>query len=318
MAALVGFIYLVNRKVLVGSAIYDRHVKMQIIVNQFPVAQVPINSEFAINTLETKPQEFALYLDESGSPKPSPDDSSPFFAMGGILIERSNEDMINSLLVDFKNRWNISQKTPLHGNEIRSRKKRFAWLGKLSDSEQKRFIGDLTNTIISCPIVVHACVVSRQGYLKRYLEIYGESTWEMMKSAFSIVVERAAKYAALKNGTLMVYFESAGKKEDRLLKQYFNELRSQGNPFDLNRSSQYSPLSNTDFSRLLRGIDTKTKNNLVMQLTDLCLYPVARSKDQPDNRAFLSLKENNLLVDCDLEPSQIDQLGIKYYCFDQA
>ncbi len=204
-------------------------------VNQFRVTKVPNNVESAINTLETKPKEFALYLDESGSPKPSPDDSSPFFAMGGVLIERSNEDMINSLLVDFKNRWNIPQNTPLHGNEIRSRKKRFAWLGKLSDLEQERFIGDLTNTIISCPIVVHACVVSRQGYLKRYLEIYGENTWEMMKSAFSIVVERAAKYASLRNGTLMVYFEAAGKTEDRLLKQYFNELRSQGNPFDPNR-----------------------------------------------------------------------------------
>jgi len=287
-------------------------------VNQFRVTKVPNNVESAINKLETQPKEFALYLDESGSPKPSLDDSSPFFAMGGVLIERSNEDMINSLLVDFKNRWNIPQNTPLHGNEIRSRKKRFAWLGKLSDLEYERFIGDLTNTIISCPIVVHACVVSRQGYLKRYLEIYGENTWEMMKSAFSIVVERAAKYASLRNGTLMVYFEAAGKTEDRLLKQYFNGLRSQGNPFDPNRSSEYSPLSNTDFSRLLRGIDSKTKNNLVMQLTDLCLYPVARSQDQPDNRAFLSLREQKLLVDCDLEPSQIPRLGIKYYCFDKS
>ena len=302
----------------IDSLIYDNNVKRQIMVNQFPLAEVPINSESVINTLETKPQEFALYLDESGSPKPNPDDSSPFFAMGGVLIERSNEGRIKSLLVEFKNRWNINLEIPLHGNEIRSRKKRFAWLGKLSDSEQERFFGDLTNTIISCPIVVHACVVSRQGYLKRYLEKYGENTWEMMRSAFSIIVERAAKYAELKNGTLMVYFEAAGKKEDGLLKQYFNELRSHGNPFDPNRSSQYSPLSNTDFSRLLRGIDSKTKNNLVMQLTDLCLYPVARSQDQPDNRAFLSLREKRLLVDCDLEPSQIDQLGIKYYCFDQA
>lgn len=62
-----------------------------------------------------------------------------------------------------------------------------------------------------------------------------------MRSAFSIIVERAAKYADLKNGTLMVYFEAAGKKEDGLLKQYFNELRSHGNPFDPNRSSQYWP-----------------------------------------------------------------------------
>lgn len=111
-------------KIPLNQNIYNNRVKKQIMVNQFRVTKVPNNVESAINTLETKPKEFALYLDESGSSKLSLDDSSPFFAMGGILIERSNEDMINSLLVDFKNRWNIPQNIPLHGNEIRSLKKR--------------------------------------------------------------------------------------------------------------------------------------------------------------------------------------------------
>ncbi len=181
---------------------------------------------------ENPPIEFALYLDDSGSRKPNPKDPAPFFALGGVLIQRSNESIIENLLKDFKTRWNIPEDTPLHGNEIRARKKKFAWLEKLPQQEQERFLEDLTSTIVQCPILAHACVVSRQGYLNRYLEMYGQNTWEMMKSAFCIVVERAAKYAALHNGTVMVYFEAAGKKEDRLLKQYFQELRSQGNPFD--------------------------------------------------------------------------------------
>lgn len=167
-------------------------------------------------------------------------------------------------------------------------------------------------------MIVHACIVSREGYLKRYLNIYGENTWEMMKSAFSIAVERAAKYAALKDGTLMVYFESAGKKEDKLLKQYFNELRSQGHPFNSTRASKYSPLLTSELSKLLRGIDSKEKSNPVMQLADLCLYPVMQGKEQPNNKAFLALKDAKLLVDCYLEPNQIGDLGIKYYCFDST
>lgn len=262
--------------------------------------------------------EFALYLDDSGSPKPDPNDQYPFFSMGGVVIERSNEDIIKSLLKEFKIRWDIPQGTPLHGNEIRSRKKRFAWLGNLSAEEFNRFQEDLTNTIISCPIIVHACVVSRHGYLKRYLEMYGEETWEMMKSAFTILLERTAKYVSFRNGRLMVYFEAAGKREDRLLKQYFKELRSQGNPFDQTRASKYSPLSVTQLSTLLRGVDSKAKTNDIMQLADLCLYPVVRSQDQPDNRAFLALRDANLLVDCCLEPNQISTLGIKYYCFDNT
>ena len=260
--------------------------------------------------------EFAIYIDDSGSPKPDPKDQYPFFAMGGVLIKRNDEEIIKQLVSEFKSRWSIPEKQPLHGNEIRSRKKGFAWLGKLPKPDQYQFLEDLTLTIISCPIVVHACVVSRQGYLNRYIEKYGEETWEMMKSAFSIVVERSAKYAGINNGSLMVYFEAAGKNEDSLLKQYFHDLRAKGNPFDANRSDKYSPLSAEDLSNLLRGIDSKTKANAIMQVADLCLYPIVRSTDNPDNQAFLSLKNANLLVDSRLTQNQINTLGIKYYCFD--
>lgn len=260
--------------------------------------------------------EFIIYIDESGSAKPNPKDQCPIFAMGGVLIKRNDEQIIKQLVSDFKTRWSIPQEQPLHGNEIRSKKKGFAWLGKLSKVEQDQFLKDLTQTIISCPIIVHSCVISRQGYLNRYLEKYGENTWEMMKSAFSILIERSAKYAAINNGSLMVYFEAAGKNEDNLLKQYFYDLRAKGQSFNVATSDKYSPLSANDLSKLLIGIDSKTKANSIMQIADLCLYPVVRSKDNPDNQAFLALRNANLLVDCRLQQDQVTNLGIKYYCFD--
>lgn len=55
-----------------------------------------------------------------------------------------------------------------------------------------------------------------------------------------------------------------------------------------------------------------------MQLADLCLYPVTQGKKQPDNKAFLALKDAKLLVDCYLEPNQLSDLRIKYYCFDST
>jgi hypothetical protein len=260
--------------------------------------------------------EFALYIDDSGSPKPDPKDQYPFFGMGGVLISRGHEQIIETLVLDSKQRWNIPLDTPLHGSEIRSKKDRYDLLGNLSKADQQKFMEDLTQTIVACPIIVHACVISRHGYLKRYLEKYGEDIWEMMKSAFIILVERAAKYVAAKNGTLMVYFEAAGKKEDRLIKSYFNELRSQGHPFDTVQANKYSPLSANHFSSLLRGIDSKKKSNSVMQIAELCLYPVVTSINNPNNQAFLSLKTAKLLVDCDLEPSIVNSLGVKYHCFD--
>ncbi len=263
-----------------------------------------------------KKGEYALFIDESGSPKPNPRDQTPYFAVGGILVHRSDEMVIEALLSEFKMRWNINPDTPLHGNEIRSRKKHFSWLGECSESEQERFMEDLTATIISCPVLVHACVVSRVGYINRYLDTYGEKTWEMMKSAFSILIERAAKFANTRNGTVMIYFEKAGKKEDGLIKKYFQELRSDGLPFNAATSSRYSPMNSSQLSSLLRGIEGKPKSNPMLQLADLCLYPVARSKSEPNNRAFSAMMEANLIVDCCLEPSQVESLGVKYYCFD--
>ncbi len=269
-------------------------------------------------TLKSNKEEFALFLGESGSPKPNPNDAAPFFAMGGILVKRADEALIQSEVEEFKNRWDISQDTPLHGNEIRSEKKRFAWLGKLSLAEQQDFMEDLTETIIRCPITIHACVISRSGYHNRYLEQYGQNTWEMMKSAFSILIERSAKYAARQNGAIMVYYEKAGKTEDKLLEHYFKDLRTAGNPFNPETSGKYAPLDASALSDSLRGIEGGTKARAELQIADICLYPVVRSKDQPENRAFVSMREHNLLVDCRLNSNDISSLGIKYYCFDNA
>ena len=267
---------------------------------------------------EQKDREFTLFIDESGSPKPNPKDTAPYFALGGVLLEREQEATIEQAVANFKQRWNISLDTPLHGNEIRSKKKKFAWLGKLSEQERNDFLEDLSNTITSLPIIVHACVISRPGYHDRYLEQYGENTWEMMKSAFSILIERSVKYVSDRGESIMIYYEEAGKREDRLLQQYFNEIRESGHPFDSENASKYSPLSAEQISECLRGIEGKKKSNSILQIADLCLYPVARGKDKPDDRAYLALKENQILVDSQLSSEEIRSRGIKYYCFDNA
>ena len=267
-----------------------------------------------------KKGEFALFIDESGSPKPNPKDNTPYFALGGVLVKRVEEEFIENAVAEFKKRWNtnISQDTPLHGNEIRSKKKRFAWLGKISEQERSNFQEDLTQTITSLPIIVHACVISRTGYHNRYLDKYGEDTWEMMKSAFSILIERSVKYVGNYNGSIMIYYEEAGKREDNLLKEYFNNMRVSGHPFDVNNASIYSPLSGNELSKSLRGIEGKKKSNAILQIADLCLYPVARGKDSPDNRAYLALKESQILVDSRLTAEDVKSQGIKYSCFDST
>ncbi len=260
--------------------------------------------------------EFALFLDETGSPKPNRKDACPYFGFGGVLVKRQDERVIRDRLDCFKSNWDMKSETLLHGSEIRARKRGFAWLGKCSEEEQERFFDELTNVITSLPIILTACVVDRQGYLNRYEAQYGTNTWEMMRSAFCIVVERAAKYIASEGGKLMVYFEKIGKKEDRIIKGYFNELRSKGSPFNPSTSDKYSPLDRNEYAQLLRGIEGLPKTRSELQVADLCLYPLARGKREPNNRAFQSLKSNRLLINDRIEESEIERLGIKYYCFD--
>lgn len=261
-------------------------------------------------------QLFAFYMDESGSPKPDPKDPASYFAVGGVLIKHDDEKTICQRIADFKNRWGIDEKTPLHGNEIRSKKKNFAWLGRRSEDEQKRFLIELSNLITQCPIIVHGCVISRKGYLDRYLERYGSNTWEMMKSAFSILMERVGKYVLLQDGKVMIYFEKAGKKEDKLITSYFKNLRDSGAPFNAETSSKYAPLTSNEMKRVLTGIEGKSKSHPVMQIADLCLYPLAKSKEQPENQAFQALLRYKKLIDTRLTGENLYQIGIKYYCFD--
>ncbi|URR36106.1 DUF3800 domain-containing protein [Thermosynechococcus sp. HN-54] len=261
-------------------------------------------------------QLFAFYMDESGSPKPDPKDGASYFAVGGVLINHDDEKTIFQMLSDFKKRWGIDEKIALHGNEIRSRKRNFAWLGRSSKDEQERFLSDLSDVIIQCPIIVHGCVISRKGYLDRYLERYGSNTWEMMKSAFSILIERVAKYVLLQNGKVMIYFEKAGKKEDRLITHYFKSLRDSGAPFNAETSSKYSPLTPIKMEQVLAGIEGKSKSHPIIQIADSCLHPVAKSKEQPENQAFQALLRHNKLVDTHLRDDSLHEMGIKYYCFD--
>lgn len=261
-------------------------------------------------------EEFALYIDDSGSPKPDVDDATPHFAMGGVIVKRSDKTQISDELSAFKESWNIDRKIPLHASEIRSKKGNFTWLGEVGEAERQRFHDELGQMIVRCPVIIHACVISRSGYIQRYSEKYGIDTWNMMRTAFCIVVERTAKYAIKRNGKIMVYFEKIGRVEDRKLKKYFEELRSQGMPFDGKRSAAYQPLHSPTLQGALSGLEGKTKNCPELQIADLSLYPIALGKENPENKAYKLLKSSGKIIDSHLTVDEVTAMGVKYFCFD--
>lgn len=266
-------------------------------------------------------REFLLYLDDSGSRDPDRNPKTQahvpdWFALGGILVDKGVKDEIEDRVDAFRQQWPLLKPdTPLRSYNIRNRGDGFRWLDELDEGNRRRFYDELTNLMTSLPVVVAGCVVHRPGYNARYMTEYGPRRWKLCKTAFNIAVERAAKYALHHEGRLRVLIERSDRETEQHMKAYYEELRSQGAPFNATTSSQYAPLDCASLKQALLEFGIRTKGSTLMQLADLMLWPICKAPYNPAERAYLALKDNGLLLDghCN-EANRL--LGIKYSCFD--
>jgi hypothetical protein len=261
-----------------------------------------------------------FYMDDSGTRHP---DHKPgkraahafdWFALGGILVKDADEAAVRSRHNAFCKKWEIT--TPIHSVEVRARNKNFLWLERLPKHEQAAFYEELYQLMRSVPVTGLACVIDRPGYNARYLEKYGRQRWSLCKSAFTISVERAAKYARSLNCRLRVLPERCNKTEDRVLKAYYNDLKVSGPPFDPATSEKYRPLSPKEFKETLLEFLPKMKSSPMAQFADLYLWPMCMGGYENNNRPYRRLKEDKKLIECTLPETDWPMLASKYYCFD--
>lgn len=186
-----------------------------------------------------------LYVDDSGSRHPDHGDplqrrdGMDVFALGGILVDSERASQVFDLHRAFVERMGIDY--PLHSHSLRTRSKNFTWLAE--DTPRARlFYAGLNDLIANMPALVLACVVSRVGYNVRYKSVYGSERWRLRKSAYMILVDRAAKWALSRDRRLKIYVEETAKSEDRAIRDYHRELHEAGLPFDADRSARYQPL----------------------------------------------------------------------------
>jgi hypothetical protein len=156
----------------------------------------------------------------------------------------------------------------------------------------------------------------RPGYNARYLKKYGRQRWSLCKSAFNISVERAAKYARGIGCRLRVLPERCNKKEDRVLRTYYEELKTKGLPFAPETSDKYRPLTTAELSAILYEFKLKAKTSPMAQLADLFLWPMCMGGYRTDNRPYKRLLEDDKLIECELPYEDREMLATKYYCFD--
>jgi Protein of unknown function (DUF3800) len=266
------------------------------------------------------PKLIHLYLDDSGTRHP---DHKPgrlakhghdYFALSGVLIRDSDEEAARHLYDDFCNKWNINY--PLHSVEIRGKNKNFSWIGELSKDQMNVFHEELYTLVSQAPLFAIACVIDRPGYNQRYQEKYGQNRWSLCKTAFTVLVERAAKYADVQGYRLRVLPEKCNKREDRTLKEYYDSLKKVGMPFNSSNSGKYKPLDAADFDKILYEFKPKEKTSPLVQLADLCLWPMAMGGYDKNNRPYKRLLDDGKLINCLYGDEEIPHLGIKYSCFD--
>lgn len=260
-----------------------------------------------------------LYIDDSGSrfPDHKPDaaraDGMDWFALGGVLIEKDDLATALDLYRAFVGPWGIDY--PLHSTKIRGRRGEFRWLGRDAD-RAGRFYRELGDFLVSLPVIGTACVVDRPGYNHRYQERYGDQRWLMCKTAYTIVIERALKYAQQRGAELEVFFEEAGAREDRALVEYHRELKRNGMPFDQGTSAGYDGLSPEAFRDGLLGDPARvTKKSPLMQVADLYLYPMVKAGYEP-YPPFDQLHAASRVIDALISEEERTRLGIKYSCFE--
>lgn len=143
------------------------------------------------------------------------------------------------------------------------------------------------------------------------------SLYRFYRTTFTILVERSSKYADKHNRKLEIIYENSGKKEDRDIVKYLRELKKTGNPFNTNTSKGYNPFSADDYARvIIWEPKRKTKQNPLLQIADLMLFPMAESGYDAKYYPFQKLKENKKIIDCIISPEESPYMAIKYSCFD--
>ncbi len=262
----------------------------------------------------------SFYIDDSGTRHPDhkankTHHGNDWFALGGVLIDDENLPSANAQIEAFRLRWPQLNSAPLHSHEIRGKHKNFTWLGH--DAKVcSQFLGELEQLLFELPVIGLACVIDRPGYNHRYREKYGREQWRLCKTAFEVVVERAAKLSSDRDRKLRIYVERSSKVDDDILREYYNSLKNSGHSFDTKAASTYKPLAPAEYTRVLYDFKLKDKSSKLMQIADLYLWPMCIGGYDESNRAYSALIKAGKLIDCSLHCDSIIERGIKYSCFD--
>jgi hypothetical protein len=260
-----------------------------------------------------------LYLDDSGTRHPdrvlrSAAHGHDWFGLGGVLVRENDVEALKLRHESLRAKWQL--KGPLHSSEIRGCHGNFRWLRQCEAAPKEQFFADIQALVTGDELTAIACVIDRPGYNQRYRSKYGRAPWLLCKTAFTVVVERSAKFARRHGCVLRVYVERSDRHTDRRMRGYYDEMRARGHPFDASSASKYHPLSPPELSETLYEFRTQDKTSELMQVADLVLWPMCVGGYDAANRPYTALKQAGTLIDSRLDAAEVADGGIKYSCWE--
>ena len=231
---------------------------------------------------------YVLYLDECGDQNLSSfDPQFPIFTLCGVVVSEEQDellaDRINSLKIDIWNNTNII----LHSRDIRKCQNGFEVLFDLE--VKKRFIESVNDILGDDIYIIICCAILKEPYIRQYgklNDVYGLS--------LSYIMERVVFYldsVGKNNIELRTVIERRGKKEDKSLLNYYNQLLDRGTYW----------VNGERMRRYFKRFDMrwKSENIVGLQVADLVAYPITRHVLNPDgvNLAYDVLKKNIYQID---------------------
>lgn len=265
-------------------------------------------------------EELVFYMDETGNrlPDKKPDrgrENRDWFGFGGYLIAREDKDEARAKWQAMVDKWAV--KHPFHISDMINERKKWGWLGRVSEARRAEFWNDYRSFLSSIPALGQACVIDRPGYVARgYLQKHGADRWLLCRTGFDISIERAAKYARSAGRQLAVVFES-DPAYNSLVEGYFNDLKTKGLAFAEDTSGKYAPLTQEQFAETLTSIEYKTKSSRLLQIADSYVYAISRGKYDRRFHLWRELVDHKRIINFALgEAQDIKAMGIKYSCFD--
>lgn len=263
------------------------------------------------------------YMDETGNRHPDKRSTQEragrdWFGLGGYLLREEDKGAVRALHQQFCDEWHInSALQPFHITDMLAARKKFTWLGRLSDRDRSRFWEEYKDMLSSIPALGTGCIISRPGYVARgYVANFPDTKWLLCRSAFDITVDRAAKYARSIGCKLDVVFEADGPLNETM-KGYFKNLKMNGLEFDATRAGKYAPLTQEQFAETLGKISYKLKASPYLQFADSYIYAIARQKYDRHFGVYCRLRDRKRIINFALgDADEIKTMGIKYYCFD--